>query len=347
MRAAASTRVPNPRVIAVVITALCLAATAAAIRTTTGAASSAVDRTPSVAPSRGRILFQSLAPGGGDTLYTMKQSGADVQRLRLKVPGSAISPDWSSDGKRVAFAVQVGNSQSIWTADANGRNATEVFHCAHGCLGTDYPAWSPDGRSIAFTYYDADPPPTTGPPSGDSIRVVDLHTRKVRVVVRSQFPQLADLARWSPDGKQLVIQRDRFASDGSETGCRIEIVRVSDGRVRPLTPFAQFAFHPDWSSKGDLIEFDTYDLLAFRDSAPDASNLFTVRSDGSHLRQLTHFRPGGDRISAATFTPDGRRIMFTYQVGGSRKAGIIKSGGGAIETVPTNYSGPVTHPRMS
>ena len=29
------------------------------------------------------ILFQSLAPGGGDTLYTMRQDGSDVRRLKL------------------------------------------------------------------------------------------------------------------------------------------------------------------------------------------------------------------------------------------------------------------------
>ena len=101
-------RLINKRVVAVsaVVAALSGATTAAATRATTG-----------------RILFQSLAPGGGDTLYTMNSSGADVQRLRLKVADSAISPDWSPDGKRVAFAVQVGDSQSIWTADANGQNA--------------------------------------------------------------------------------------------------------------------------------------------------------------------------------------------------------------------------------
>lgn len=327
----------------VVISALSVAATAAATPTAT-ATRSAVDRI--MAPSGGRILFQSLAGGGGDTLYSMKQNGEDVQQLKLKVPGSALSPDWSADGKRVAFAVEVGDSQSIWTADADGQNAEELFHCAQACLGTDYPAWSPDGKSIAFTYLNADPPATAGPPSGDSIRVIDLATRKVRVVVRSTFPHLVDLARWSPDGTKLVVERDRFSSDGSETGCRIEIVRVSDGQVRPLTPFTQFAFHPDWSSKG-LIAFDTYDLLAFGDSAPGASNLFTIRPDGTHPRQLTHFKPGRDRISAATFTPDGKRILFTYQVDSRRKAGIIGSSGGAIVTVPTAYSGPVTHPRLS
>src|SRR5438067_11875822 len=54
------------------------------------------------------ILFQSLKPGGGDTLYTMRRDGSDVDRLQLKVPGSAISPDWSPGGKRSTFAAQIG-----------------------------------------------------------------------------------------------------------------------------------------------------------------------------------------------------------------------------------------------
>jgi Tol biopolymer transport system component len=206
---------------------------------------------PAWASGSGRILFQSLAPGGGDTLYSVKQDGSDVQRLRLHVHGSAISPDWSPDGKRVTFAVQAGDSQSIWISDANGTNAKELFHCAGtgACLGTDYPAWSPDGRSIAFTYAHA-PPSSSGPPSATSIRVIDIESRKVRVVIRSRFPQLVDLPRWSPEGTRLVIQRDRFSSDGTETGSRIEIVGVSSGRARPLTSFARFAFHPDLALEG-------------------------------------------------------------------------------------------------
>jgi Tol biopolymer transport system component len=291
-----------------------------------------------------RIVFQSIGSAGGDTLYSMKPDGSDVRRLALRVPGSAISPDWSPDGRRVTFAVEVGDTQSIWVAEASGRNATEIFHCAGGCLGTDYPAWSPDGKSIAFTYLNADPPPTTGPPTGDSIRVIDLASKRVRVVARSRLPQLIDLARWSPDGARLVVERDRFA-DGNETGSRIEIIRVRDGKSTPITPFSRFAFHPDWSR--NLIAFDTYDLLAYGNSAPGASNLFTIHPDGTHINQLTHFDVGGDRVSAATFTPDGARIMFTYQVGHTRSAGVVASRGGAATTVPTSYGGPVTHPRLS
>jgi hypothetical protein len=65
------------------------------------------------------------------------------------------------------------------------------------------------------------------------------------------------------------------------------------------------------------------------------------------MRQLTHFQTGGNRVSAATFTPDGARILFTYQTGHHRSAGSIASTGGAVQTIPTSYGGPVTHPRLS
>jgi Tol biopolymer transport system component len=292
------------------------------------------------------IVFQSLAAGGGDTLYTMRQDGSDVRQLPLHVPGNAVSPDWSPDGKRIAFAVSAGDASSIWTARADGRDARELFHCGDGCLGTDYPAWSPGGRSIAFTYAAA-PASAAGPPSSTAIRVIDLRSRHVRTVVRSDFPRLVDLARWSPDGRRLVVERDRFAPDGNETGCRIEIARVRDGRSRAVTSYDRFGFHPDWSPRGDLITFDTYDLLAFGDDAPGPSNLFTIRPDGNDPRQLTHFHAGGDRVSAATFTPNGARILFTYQTGGHRSVGSVASTGGALRTIPTKYGGPVTHPRLS
>lgn len=309
-----------------------------------GDADQADAKSPSAArESTAPIVFESLSSTGGDTLFRLDQRTAKA--LPLDVPGSAISPDWSPDGKQITFAAEAGESQSIWTADADGGNAQEIFHCARRCLSTDYPAWSRDGNSIAFTYAHA-PGSDAGPPSKTSIAVVDLESRKVRFVVTSSFPTLVDLARWSPDGKQLIIEQDRFSSDGNETGCRLAIVDVRNGDVRPLTQFSQFAFHPDWSSRGDLITFDTYDLLAF-DEAPGASNVFTIRPDGSGQRQLTHFKPGGNRASAVTFTPDGQEILFTYQVGTRRNAARIASEGGAVETIKADFAGPVTHPRES
>jgi Tol biopolymer transport system component len=294
-----------------------------------------------------RILFQSLKPGGGDTLYTMRQDGSDVRRLRLGVDGSAISPDWSPDGRRVVFVVpNLDGVQSIWVADADGANARELIPCRAGCLSLDYPAWSPDGNSVAFTHYDADPPPTAGPPAADSIRTLDLRTRRQRVIARSSFPQLLDLPRWSPDGTQLVVQIDRFDPDGNETGSRIAIVNVRSGRVRALTPFSRFAFHPDWSSRGNLIVFSTYDFFV-DPPAGRTSNIFTIHSDGSHERNLTRLATGNVRVAQPTFTPDGKSITFTYENESGRHAAFVAVNGGRIRLVTTRHPGPVTHPRLS
>jgi WD40 repeat protein len=112
-----------------------------------------------------------------------------------------------------------------------------------------------------------------------------------RLVTERKLPTLVDLARWSPDGTQLVIERDRMSADGRQTGARIEIVRVRDGHATPVTRFSRLAFHPDWSATGDLLTFDTYYLLAYRDSAPGPSNLFTVETVPTrHPGPVTHPR---------------------------------------------------------
>ena len=261
---------------------------------------------PAAAADAGpRIFFQSLAPAGGDTLYTMRPNGTDVRRLPLNIEGSAISPDWSPDGRQVVFVVQDPEGvQSLWVADATGADARELVPCGAGCLSLDYPAWSPDGRFIAFTHYDADPPPTAGPPAANSLRVLDPRSGRQRVIARSTFPELLDLPRWPPDGRHLVAQIDRFAADGTETGSRIATVRVRDGHVLLLTPFSRFAFHPDWSVR-NLIVFATYDFFV-DPPRHRTSNIVTIRPDGTQERQLTRIRPGNDRVGQPTFTPDGQ-----------------------------------------
>jgi hypothetical protein len=55
--------------------------------------------------------------------------------------------------------------------------------------------------------------------------------------------------------------------------------------------------------------FATHPLVAFNFD-PVVSNLFTVRPDGSGLRQLTHSTTSNHRATQAHFTPDGH-IIYT------------------------------------
>jgi Tol biopolymer transport system component len=301
---------------------------------------------PAAHRSTARILFQAFTPTVPDTLFTMRPDGSDLRQLPLDVPGPVVSADWAPDGRHIVFVVQQppDGVQSIWMSRADGTHAHELLHCGSRCSGMDYPAWSPDGASIAFTFYNAYPPPTAGPPARDSIRVLDLSSGRQRVVAGSSFPRLLDLARWAPDGNHLVAQQDRFAPDGSaETGSRLVVVAADDGDVRPLTDFPAFAFHPDWGAQGKIV-YASFDF--FVDPPPNrASNIFTIRPDGSHQERLTHLRVGSDRrVAQPTFTSDGRCVLFTRQNDSGRRAAIVAARGGPIRIIPDVFA---THPRLS
>jgi TolB protein len=82
-------------------------------------------------------------------------------------------------------------------------------------------------------------------------------------------------------------------------------VNVDGTGLRRLTPWRLDAGdHPDWSPDGRR--------LVFRSPADefDGSNLWTVRADGTGLKQLTHFGPAVQTLSAS-FAPDGKWIVIS------------------------------------
>ena len=103
----------------------------------------------------------------------------------------------------------------------------------------------------------------------------------LRRITRAPSFTAADVqTQWSPDGRQLLFVRKW--NDGSKQA--IYTVDAKGGRIRRVTPFALRAGDwPDWSPDGTRILFrspETDDFLH--------SNLYTIRPDGSGLRQVTH-----------------------------------------------------------
>jgi Tol biopolymer transport system component len=98
------------------------------------------------------------------SLYAMQADGSDVHVL--VEPAESIehlytlgSPAWSPDGKRIAFvridlaALFEPRAGTIEVANADGsgeRTLTSISYVAAGDAASIRPAWSPDGRSIAF-----------------------------------------------------------------------------------------------------------------------------------------------------------------------------------------------------
>jgi Tol biopolymer transport system component len=78
-------------------------------------------------------------------IYVMSRAGAKPRRLLR-----GTDPDWSPDGKRIAFA----RSDGIYTASASGHGLRKLTDSREDQLAPGRePAWSSSGKRIAFVRY--------------------------------------------------------------------------------------------------------------------------------------------------------------------------------------------------
>jgi Tol biopolymer transport system component len=90
---------------------------------------------------------QATTPVGlVDGLYTERSDGSHLRRVFRRYWGVGLQPDWSPDGRRIAF----GARSHIFTIGASGRGLDRVTGPTRSSATNGDPAWSPDGTRIAF-----------------------------------------------------------------------------------------------------------------------------------------------------------------------------------------------------
>ena len=292
---------------------------------------------PTPAPSVGEgeewIVFQG-APLG---LSLIRPDGTG-NHVILGPPGDQLHPDWSPDGSLIAYVQDDDAGSDIWITDPAGSEPAPLFAEAPAELEglfLDNPSWSPDGTQIAAVGYEGDP--QTSLPTRSVLAVVDVESGAITMggELLSADGSLHSFPRWSPDGRALVIVRDRF--DGEEyVGGEIAIIRRSDAGWSELEPITDVVAAPraDWHPIEDLIVYCTNDVGSVQ-VTDEPSNLFTVRPDGSELTQVTDFGPGEERASQPSWTADGR-IIFTHIAGSNDEeltVAFINADGSVLEEV--------------
>jgi len=247
-------------------------------------------------------------------IFTMNPNGSHIRQITH--PSEDAYDDWparSPDGTKVVFeracpASQCSGSRIAVTYVDTG-DTREVTHCGpeggwtkenpppssgHYCVGDSEPAFSPDGRSIAFRRI-------IGPEEASSIVegiwIVGLdgsNPHQVTNIDQTLPESYSDFGpAFSPDGKMLVFDRERRQREpelgGEENFYHAVFVQTIDSPgspedARQITPWkANCQTDPEFSPDAELVLFR---CLPEGEGGP--SNLYWVHPDGTGLHQLTH-----------------------------------------------------------
>ncbi|MGY1683796.1 TolB family protein [Geodermatophilus sp. SYSU D01176] len=219
-------------------------------------------------------------------------------------------PVWSPDGRRIAFVSTRDGNAEVFVMDADGSDVVQVTDTATTPDGVevrnDSPAWSPDGRTLAFVSNRDDP-------EGEVYRVAADGTRLQRLTTN---PFVTDNApAWSPDGRHVLYSVTPPADDAD-----LYRMRPDGSQIRQLTDTPDVdESTPEYSPDGRTIAFSRFDLLA------GERDLATMRATGGPARHLTG-EPDRDEWFPR-WTADGRQLAFWAQDGTRSTAWLVDRDG--------------------
>ena len=234
---------------------------------------------------------------------------AGVALLAPAPGGSTAAPP-----QELAFA----RGGDLFTIASDGTGARRLIRSAYA------PAWSPDGKRIAFVSR------RTG---DEEIYVARADGSRVRRLTTIPGPDLSPA--WSPDGRGLAWSRDREIWTMSSSGA---VKRKLVGKAESWHEHHS----PTWH--GGRIVFSSNRVSSFN------AELFSVRaSDGGGLRRLT-FTKGADAVlgddGMPDFSPDGQRIVFTSNRDRQGEVYVMRPDGSGQRRV-TRKPGDDFNPRFS
>jgi len=240
---------------------------------------------------------------------------------------------------RIAYVVKRGNRYELQIADADGAGEETALASFEPIIS---PAWSPDGRRVAYVSFESRKP---------VVYVHSLQDGKRSVV--ANFRGSNSAPAWAPDGKRLAVTLSR------EGGSQIFMVNPDGSNLRRLTTSPAIDTEPRFSPDGRWIYFTsdrggtpqiyrmpanggTAQRVTFEGSynvsprpSPDGKSLaYITRNEGRFQVALLDLAnkqvqivTDSDRDESPSFAPNGRMILFATVLGERGVLSAVSSDG--------------------
>lgn len=194
------------------------------------------DLCPAYSASGRRIVFCSNRSGAFE-IWSMSANGRDLRQLTSVA--SASFPDFSPDGSHIVFDGQLpgDSSDAVFVMNSDGSG---LHRLTSGSGNNDYPAWSPDGRRIAFIS------DRTGVEQVFVMRADGAHATQLTFapIAHDESPD------WRPDGRQIA-----YAQGNPGVDEKIWVMNSDGSHPHQITFGTADDFGPVWSPDGRHLAF--------------------------------------------------------------------------------------------
>lgn len=187
-------------------------------------------------------------------------------------------------------------------SDQDGYNPRPLLTSSEPIMS---PAWSPDGKSIAYVSFEN---------HQSAIFIQDLRTGSRRLL--SMADGINGAPTWSPDGRQLALVLSKSGSPN------IYVIPVSGGAPRAVTRDFYINTEPSFAPDGHSLLF-----TSDRGGGPQ---IYRISLNGGSPSRVSF---DGAYNARASYTSDGKQIVMIHRVSGVYKIALLNLNTGNVRVI--------------